>query len=151
MATKRARKKSTKKDTTRRGSPEAIEKRRVARALNTLLTAPAGPKVDKRTERRRKRLLDELKSGKRGKNELKPLDALSHAQALIEIGEPMTSIRKAAGRRYKVGDVSGEVRTIANQTQAAYGFDTRVWSLLGIALEGPAPKAPKKRRAARKK
>ena len=157
MAAKQRTRKTPKKATTKRGSPEAIEKRRVARALNALLTAPAGPKVDQRTERRRKRLLDELKNGcTRGRSPLKPLDVLGHANDLLAIGETLGAIQKVAGRRYKVAEVTEEVRETARQTQAAYEFDPRVWSLFGIPLDDKAAapkanKAPRKRRAAKKK
>src|SRR5512146_414104 len=61
----------------RRGSPEAIEKRRVARVFNDVLGGrlASAHKLDGRTEKRRQRLLAELEAGKaRGSRELKPLD-----------------------------------------------------------------------------
>src|SRR5215813_11555497 len=63
----------------RRGSPEAIEKRRVARVFNDILggRGASSHKLDGRTEKRRQRLLKELEAGKaRGSRELKPLDIL---------------------------------------------------------------------------
>ncbi len=52
--------------TNRRGSPEAIEKRRVARVFNDILggSGSAAGKLDGRTEKRRQRLLSELEAGK---------------------------------------------------------------------------------------
>ena len=53
------------KPANKRGSPEAVEKRRVARMFNDLLgDKSARNKLDGRTEKRRKRLLRELASGK---------------------------------------------------------------------------------------
>src|SRR5688572_5411269 len=83
----------------RRGSPEAIEKRRVARVFNDILggRGAAAAKLDGRTEKRRQRLLKELEAGKaRGTRELKPLDILQRVQELMDLGEPLSSIRKVA-------------------------------------------------------
>src|ERR1700677_2420879 len=83
----------------RRGSPEAIEKRRVARMFNDILggRGNGAHKRDGRTEKRRQRLMRELKSGKvRGSRELKPLDVLQRVNELMELGEPLSSIRKVA-------------------------------------------------------
>src|SRR5262245_50389402 len=71
----------------RRGSPEAIEKRRVARIFNDVLSGrgAGAHKLDGRTEKRRQRLLKELEAGKaRGSRELKPLDVLQHVQELMD-------------------------------------------------------------------
>src|SRR4029079_1346699 len=81
----------------RRGSPEAIEKRRVARVFNDILggRGAAAHKLDGRTEKRRQRLLKELEAGKaRGSRELKPLDVLQRVQELMDLGETVSSIRK---------------------------------------------------------
>ncbi|MEO7094506.1 MAG: hypothetical protein ABI175_14720, partial [Polyangiales bacterium] len=69
----------------RRGSPEAIEKRKVARMFNDLLggRGASSAKLDGRTEKRRQRLLRELEQGAaRGARELKPLDVLQRVQEL---------------------------------------------------------------------
>ncbi len=49
----------------RRGSPEAIEKRRAARLFNDILggRSAGAKKLDGRTEKRRQRLLRELEAG----------------------------------------------------------------------------------------
>jgi hypothetical protein len=130
--TRNARANRTAKSETRRGSPEAIQKRRTARALNTLLTSPASPKVDRRTERRRRRLLAELDRGRRG-SELKPIVVLQHADELLKLGTAWADVQKAAGKKYR-HPASDDVLQLAVQTQTAYGFDRRAWSLLGIAL-----------------
>src|SRR6476620_6696778 len=83
----------------RRGSPEAIEKRRVARVFNDILggRGSASQKLDGRTEKRRQRLLKELEAGKaRGSRELKPLDILQRVQELMDLGEPLSSFCKIA-------------------------------------------------------
>lgn len=83
----------------RRGSPEAIEKRRAGRFFNDVLGGrrTGDGRRDGRTEKRRQRLLHELEKGvARGSRELKPLDVLQRVQELIELGEPISSIRKVA-------------------------------------------------------
>jgi len=70
----------------RRGSPEAIEKRRVARVFNDILggRGASAHKLDGRTEKRRQRLLKELEAGcARGTRELKPLD-LARSEGYME-------------------------------------------------------------------
>src|SRR5689334_230828 len=85
------------KPKTRRGSPEAIEKRRAARAFNDLLSGGARVVRDGRTEKRRQRLLSELERGtaRAGAQPLKPIDVLSRVQALLELGETVAAIKKA--------------------------------------------------------
>src|SRR5690348_13932449 len=83
----------------RRGSPEAIEKRRAARMFNDVLggLGTGTGKLDGRTEKRRQRLMKELEAGMaRGSRELKPLDVLQRVQELMDLGEPLSSIRKVA-------------------------------------------------------
>ena len=57
--------KATAKPPNRRGSPEAIEKRRAARQFNDVLggRGASAQKLDGRTEKRRQRLLKELEDG----------------------------------------------------------------------------------------
>src|ERR1700722_14776112 len=57
--------KATAKPQNRRGSPEAIEKRRAARLFNDVLggRGASAQKLDGRTEKRRQRLLKELADG----------------------------------------------------------------------------------------
>jgi len=94
--------------------------------------------VDLRTERRRKRLLAELEKGRAGKA-LKPITVLQHADELLKMNCSATEVRKAAGTKYKAQSLSAEVLEAAARTQAAYGFDTRVWPLLGIDPRSVAP------------
>src|SRR5688572_26439952 len=94
-------KKRTAKKASRRGSAEAIEKRRVARELNRMLSAESGGvAADGRTEKRRQRLLRELREGRRGEA-LKPIDILQHAHELLELGENITSVKKACSPTYR--------------------------------------------------
>src|ERR1700722_529189 len=94
----------------RRGSPEAIEKRKAARLFNDILGGRGAGvhKRDGRTEKRRQRLMRELESGKvRGSRELKPLDVLVRVHELMELGEPLRSIRKVAKLRKAVVAAEG--------------------------------------------
>ena len=120
----------------RRGSPEAIEKRRAARLFNDVLGGGrARGRLDGRTEKRRQRLLRELESGKaRGARELKPLDVLQHVQELLEMGEPIGSIRKVAKVK-KVPLGPNDVTTIVSRLHKAYGFRPEAYRFVGLGEE----------------
>lgn len=119
-----------------RGSAEAIEKRRVARQLNTLFGAggSASGKLDGRTEKRRQRLLKELKDGKGGQP-LKPIEIIAHANELLEMGETLSGIRKNGVKtsKHELDGSSERVETVL-RAQEVYGFRPEVWKLLGIDL-----------------
>ncbi|MFO0679685.1 MAG: hypothetical protein U0169_24370 [Polyangiaceae bacterium] len=118
----------------RRGSPEAIEKRRAARLFNDVLggRGSGGPKLDGRTEKRRQRLLAELESGKtRGDRDLKPLDVLQHVEELLALGEPLASIRKIAKIR-KSQVPESAVLDVVVRLHKAYGFRPEVYRFVGI-------------------
>ena len=138
-----AKAKKTRKSSGGRGSPEAIEKRRTARQLNTLLMGgpKKGAKLDGRTEKRRRRLIKELKGGRSGK-ELKPIDVVTHVNELMEIGETLASLKKQGVKPRKT-DTSPEIMDTVSRTQKAYGFRPEAWKMLGIDLT--AASAPKKR------
>lgn len=129
-------KRRSKKSSGGRGSAEAIEKRRVARQLNTLLLegTPSG-KLDGRTEKRRKRLIKELKEG-RGGSPLKPIDFVSHVDELLSIGESVSSLRRAGVKPRKT-EMTPDVETIVERTQAAYNFRPEAWKLLGVQVGEP--------------
>lgn len=133
-----------------RGSAEAIQKRRAARQLNTLFTegGKAQRGLDGRTEKRRQRLLAELKDGRRGKP-LKAIEVLQHTHELLDIGETLSSIRKTGYKPPKptLGDEQLEV---IRRTQAAYGFHSDAWKMLGIDIEAEKSPPPKKRRSKKK-
>lgn len=117
----------------RRGSPEAIEKRRAGRLFNDVMggRSSAG-KLDGRTEKRRQRLLRELETGKaRGSRDLKPLDVLQHVQELLELGEPLASIRKVAKVK-KSGIPPEAIVGVVERLHRAYGFRPEVYRFVGI-------------------
>lgn len=123
-----------------RGSKEAIEKRRAARQLNTLLTggAKSSDKVDGRTEKRRRRLIKELKEGRKGQP-LKPIDFVTHVDELLDLGETIPSLKKQGVKPRKT-EPTREVMEVVRQTQDAYGFRPESWRMLGIQLES-APRS----------
>lgn len=121
----------------RRGSPEAIEKRRVARVFNDILggRGAAAHKLDGRTEKRRRRLLEELEVGKaRGSRELKPLDVLQRVQELMDLGESLSSIRKVAKVR-KSAVAAEAIVGVVERLHRAYGFRPEVYRFVGIDEE----------------
>ncbi len=138
----------------RRGSPEAIEKRRVARVFNDVLGGhgSSSTKLDGRTEKRRQRLLKELEAGKaRGTRELKPLDILQRVQELMDLGEPLSSIRKVTKVRKSVIPPEALVDLI-ERLQKAYSFRPEVYRFVGIGedvlrLAGVLENAGKRARA----
>src|SRR5688572_8925285 len=121
----------------RRGSPEAIEKRRVARVFNDILggRGSRSAKLDGRTEKRRQRLLKELEAGKaRGSRELKPLDILQRVQELMDLGEPLSSIRKVTKVR-KSAVPPEAIVGVVEQLHRAYSFRPEVYRFVGIGEE----------------
>lgn len=116
----------------RRGSPDAIEKRRAARRFNELLQG-GGRAGDGRTERRRKRLLEELTEGvaRRGKRALKPIDVLSRVEELLGLGEPLASIRKACPPPPPV-EVTAEIVEGLRHIHRAYGFSVDAYRFVGL-------------------
>jgi hypothetical protein len=121
----------------RRGSPEAIEKRRVARVFNDILggRGAASNKLDGRTEKRRQRLLKELEAGKaRGARELKPLDILQRVQELMDLGEPLSSIRKVTKVRKNALPPEAIVGVV-ERLHRAYSFRPEVYRFVGIGEE----------------
>ena len=146
--------KAARKDSGGRGSAEAIEKRRVARQLNTLFSGQGkqSGKLDGRTEKRRLRLLKELKEGKNGQP-LKAIDLMTHANELLDLGETLSTIRKNGVKLPKVqlGD-DAETAELVARAQAAYSFRSEAWKLLGIDLEAVVePKAGKGRKGGARK
>ena len=121
----------------RRGSPEAIEKRRVARVFNDILggRGASSHKLDGRTEKRRQRLLKELEAGKaRGSRELKPLDVLQRVQELMDLGEPLSSIRKVTKIR-KSAVAPEAIVGVVERLHRAYSFRPEVYRFVGIGEE----------------
>ncbi|MEM9072329.1 MAG: hypothetical protein AAGE52_27730 [Myxococcota bacterium] len=116
-------------------------------------------KLDGRTEKRRQRLIKELKGG-RGGRPLKPHDALSHTNELLEIGETFASLKKQGVKARKV-DLSDDVLEIIKRHAKAFNFHPDAWRILSLRVDakgdivprrrGPAKKARKTRKAAKKK
>lgn len=146
-----ARQKAAERNGGGRGSAEAVEKRRVARQLNSLLTGGAKPgdKVDGRTEKRRQRLVDELKNGRNGK-QLKPIDFVSNVHELLGLGETQASLKKA-GVKPKRLELTPEAMEVARRTQAAYGFNLMAWKILGVDLGETEAKAARNEEAPKRK
>jgi hypothetical protein len=122
------------KPANRRGSPEAIAKRRAARQFNDVLGGRglSAQKLDGRTEKRRKRLLKELEEGKaRGHRDLKPLDVLQRVQELMDLGEPLSSIRKVAKVRKTAID-PGAILGVVKRLHEAYQFRPETYRFVGI-------------------
>jgi hypothetical protein len=140
----------------RRGSPEAIEKRRAARMFNDVLGGRgSGPqKLDGRTEKRRQRLLKELEEGAaRGARELKPLDVLQRVQELMDLGETVSAIRKVAKVK-KSSLPEDSIVDVVHRLHVAYGFRPEAYRFVGIGdevlrgagvLAGDVKRAKKKR------
>jgi hypothetical protein len=118
----------------RRGSPDVVEKRRAARAFNEALLGGAGAAlVDGRTERRRRRLLEELSQGtiRGGKRELKPIEVLSRVQELLDLGEPLSSIRKACPKPRPI-EATPEIVEGIRRIHEAYTFPAAAYTFVGL-------------------
>lgn len=128
-------KKAAAKKETRRGSPEAIAKRRSARALNTLFAKGATMEsMDGRTLKMKRRLTKELVEGKKGEP-LKAHEVLGHVTQLLQMGENLTSIRQLKPRLPPRPPLTEEVINAMRETQAAYGFPAAAWKVLGVDIE----------------
>jgi hypothetical protein len=136
----------------RRGSPEAVAKRRAGRSFNDVLSAIGGRGglSDGRTEKRRQRLLKELEDGKsRTARELKPLDILLRVQELLDLGEPAASLRKVLKSKKRASLTGPEIVDAVKKLHKAYAFRPEVYGFVGIDLDvlALAGVAPTKRRA----
>jgi hypothetical protein len=89
-------------------------------------------KLDGRTEKRRQRLLRELENGTaRGSRELKPLDVLQRVQELLELGEPLSSIRKVS--KVKKPLVAPDaIVDVVERLHRAYNFRPEAYRFVGI-------------------
>ena len=139
----------------RRGSPEAIAKRRAARAFNDLLD-PSGSRLDGRTEQRRRRLLVELESGKhRGSGvDLKPVDILTRVDELLGLGETLVSLRKHCPPPPLQSPTERLVELVA-ALHRAYGFRPEAYRFVGVPPEilrraGVATARPAESRSSRR-
>ncbi len=118
----------------RRAAPDVVDKRRAARRFNALLegSGRAGG-LDGRTEKRRARLLAELEAGaaRASKRTLKPIDVLLRVQALLDIGEPLASIRRAC-RPARAIAVTSELLHGLRSLHDAYSFRPEVYLFVGV-------------------
>ena len=128
-------KKSSTKSSGGRGSREAIEKRRVARQLNTLLLRKDSEKraLDGRTEKRRQRLVEELKKGRKG-TPLKPHDVLHHTHELLQLGETLASLRKQGVRPRRL-EFDDEALAVVERHAKTFNYDPRAWQMLGLRVD----------------
>lgn len=144
-----------------RGSPEAVAKRRAARALNQLFDRAGASTMDGRTLKRKQRLIKELKAGKRGQP-LKAIEALQRIDELLKLGETLGSIRRLKPKVSAPPPATDETVALIAETQKLYGFDPKAWKILGVELGGEktskpakaakrASKRPTKKRARRAK
>lgn len=137
-----------KKSDNRRGSPEAVAKRRAARALNQLFDGLRAGRLDGRTEKRRLRLLKELKSGRRG-SALAPTEIVSHATELLRLGETLSAIRKSGVLKPSFEPTPAAI-AVAREVQQLNGYEPKAWKLLGIDLDDTGAKKPAASKAAKK-
>jgi hypothetical protein len=143
----------TRPATNLRGSPEAVEKRRLARKLNRLLTQGSDPGAaqDGRTERRRQRLLLELDEGTRAvPPTLKPIEVLQRAHDLLVMGEPLASLRKVIRVPPRPPVDPDEAAELLTSLQRAYDFRVEVFEFLGVPPEVLAGLKPATKPAARR-
>jgi hypothetical protein len=111
-----------------------VEKRRAARLFNKAILGDArAGAADGRTERRRRRLLEELAKGaaRGGKRDLKPIDVLSRVQELLALGEPLASIRKACPKPRPV-EATPEVIEGVRRIHEAYAFPADAYAFVGL-------------------
>ena len=144
----------------RRGSPEAVAKRRAARAFNDLLDPRARSRLDGRTDQRRKRLLAELSAGKHRSSgkELKPIDVLMRVHELLELGEPL-SVLKQTCTPAPLQPAAERLVALVTELDTAYSFRPEAYRFVGISAEvlrragvlAPAKKRAPKRPVRRKK
>jgi hypothetical protein len=117
----------------KRGSPEVVEKRKIARLFNSTLTGGAeAPELDGRTEKRRQRLLRELREGtKRGARALKPLEVMTRVNELLELGETPAAVRKVCKPARPI-EVTDALTTLVKRLHAAYAFRPETYRFVGI-------------------
>ncbi len=117
---------------TNRGSPQAIEKRKVARLFNDFLGNTTAAKLDGRTEKRRQRLLRELEAGSgHGDRKLKALDVLNYVTELLSIGEPLGALKKAR-KPPRPLPVSPDTVALVKRLHKSYGFPRQAYRFVGI-------------------
>ena len=120
---------------TRRGSPQAIAKRRAARAFNDLLEPGGRSALDGRTQKRILRLKRELSEGVNGQGRsLKPLEILQHVDELLELGESLGELKKLRAPRPQ-RTLDDELAKLLPDLHAAYGFRVEAYAFVGVSAE----------------
>lgn len=104
--------------------------------FNDLLAEGARAVRDGRTEKKRRRMLSELKEGvaQAGSQPLKPIDILLRVQALLDLGEPLASIRKVCKPPKAVPGTEAVIDGV-RRIHEAYGFAPDAYQFVGI--DGP--------------
>jgi hypothetical protein len=116
----------------RRASPEAVAKRRAARAFNEAVMGQGSRGPDGRTERRRRRLLRELADGRTSAGqELKPIDVLLRAEALLALGETLATLSEARPLPAPL-PVTPELVRRVRALHEAYGLPAEVYRFVGV-------------------
>jgi hypothetical protein len=117
-----------------RGSPEATEKRRVARALNAIVARSGGGPIglDGRTEKRRQRLVRELTEGRRGAP-ISPIDVLTHVGELLALGETIDTLEKQGVEPRRTA-MSPELQEVCERVREAYDLPEEAFHFLGLSL-----------------
>lgn len=116
----------------RRASPEAVAKRRAARAFNEAVLGQGTRAPDGRTERKRRRLLQEFADGRTSAGqELKPIDVLLHARALLELGETLADLLAARPPPEEL-PVTDELSERVRALHEAYALPVEVYRFVGI-------------------
>lgn len=109
-----------------------MAKRRAARAFNEVVLGQGPRTGDGRTERRRRRLLQELAEGAtKAGHELKPIDVLLRVQALLDLGETVASITAARPPPEPVKSTDALVDGV-RKLHEAYGFAPEAYRFVGI-------------------
>lgn len=123
------------KTSNRRGSPEAVEKRRVARLFNDVLRgrASSARPLDGRTEKRRQRLLREVAEGQTASGRaLKPIEVLQHVQELFDLGETVASLKKSVKIRTVTVAATG-IEEVVRRLHRAYAFAPEAYRFVGVS------------------
>jgi hypothetical protein len=115
-----------------RASPEAVAKRRAARAFNEAVLGQGSRGPDGRTERRRRRLLQELADGRTSAGrELTPIDVLLCVQALLDLGEPLATLLEARPAPEPL-PVTDELVERVRALDEAYTLAPEVYRFVGV-------------------
>lgn len=123
--------KPKKKAENRRGSPEAVEKRRVARAFNERFADAVAPALDGRTARRRTRLLAELAHGHDDGRPFRPLDVLVRVHELLSLGCSEQAIAHAH-RPPRSVRVTPDKVALLRRLHEAHGFAPASYRFVGF-------------------